>query len=1082
MKVWSGFLILILACGTVWAQATAQISGSVRDQSGAFLPGVEISATQTETGIARSTITNETGSYVLPNLPIGPYRLEASLPGFRTFVQTGIVLQVNANPEINPVLEVGQVTEQIEVQADAALVETRTTSVGQVIDNVRVVELPLNGRQVTELVILSGQAVGGGGNPQNRTYPTDVISVGGGLDNALVYLLDGGTHNDPGFTFGLPLPFPDALQEFKVETSAVPAQYGQHSAGFVNAVTKSGTNAFHGSLFEFFRNGRFNARDAFTGRADGLRRNQFGGVIGGPIVRNKLFFFAGNQTTIQKSEPTPLTAFVPTARMLQGDWTAVTAPPCTTSQINLRQPFVNNRIDPAQFARPAIALTKFLPTPIDECGTFHYGFRKDYDENLFVGKVDYQISNTHSLSGRYLWARWNDGSNYDGVAFFSLTEADFKKRVKSFTLNDTFTFSPNTVSSFRATLQRTTNDRKSENEFFNLSDLGARVTIPEDYGKLARISVSGAFQGTGINAQKGVTATTVWQLSEDLSLVRGAHQIGLGGTIIHSMVNYTSGSVAVGNITFNTTNTGHSLGDLMIGRLNEYQQSPPEGIFHRQDYVGIYAQDTWKATSKLTVNAGLRWEPYFWMYDAYQTVASFKKDWFDQGLRSKVYPNAPIGAMWPGDLDIPKGTAVNYPTRWWNFAPRLGLAYDPAGDGKMVIRAAYGILFDSPHLIQYRGLSSTPPRSPRIIWNGGTFEDPWLNFPGGDPFPIAPGSATSFVPFAVWTVIPQDTKPAYINQWNLSLQRQLGADWLLAANYVGNRGIHMMYASEANPAVYDPRPSCVIAGRTYTPCSSVGNTNQRRVLHLQNPTEGQYYGAIVKVDTGGTRSYDAMVLTVQRRRSRGITILGNYTWSHCLDDGYTGLIQNGGAYVPERRMDNRGNCDLDRRHIFNLSTVYQTPEFANAALKWLATGWRMSGIVRVTSGDTLTISSGLDTALTGTSDQRPNQILPSPYAPNKSAALWLNPAAFAVPATGTYGTMGRANVLGPGAIRVDMGLTRTFQVREGHSLEFRAEAFNLPNHVNPGSPQTSIRDARFGQILSAQDRPRIMQFALKYVF
>jgi hypothetical protein len=181
-------------------------------------------------------------------------------------------------------------------------------------------------------------------------------------------------------------------------------------------------------------------------------------------------------------------------------------------------------------------------------------------------------------------------------------------------------------------------------------------------------------------------------------------------------------------------------------------------------------------------------------------------------------------------------------------------------------------------------------------------------------------------------------------------------------------------------------------------------------------------------------------------------------------------------------MDNRGNCDLDRRHIFNLSTVYQTPEFANAALKWLATGWRMSGIVRVTSGDTLTISSGLDTALTGTSDQRPNQILPSPYAPNKSAALWLNPAAFAVPATGTYGTMGRANVLGPGAIRVDMGLTRTFQVREGHSLEFRAEAFNLPNHVNPGSPQTSIRDARFGQILSAQDRPRIMQFALKYVF
>ena len=259
-----GGLFLCLCSPIGWAQSTAQISGTVADQTGAVLPGVEVTATQAETGFTRTVVSNETGSYVLPNLPVGPYRLEAGLPGFRTFAQTGIVLQVGGNPVINIRLEVGQVAETVEVQADAALVETRATGVGQVIDNVRVLELPLNGRNLQELIILSGAAVGGGTQGTNRTWPTDTISVGGGLNNGLTYMLDGGTHNDPYANLNLPLPFPDALQEFKVETSAVPAQYGQHSAGAMNAVTKSGTNDIHGDLFEFVRNKVFNARNAFA--------------------------------------------------------------------------------------------------------------------------------------------------------------------------------------------------------------------------------------------------------------------------------------------------------------------------------------------------------------------------------------------------------------------------------------------------------------------------------------------------------------------------------------------------------------------------------------------------------------------------------------------------------------------------------------------------------------------------------------------------------------------------------------------------------------------------------------------------
>src|SRR5437016_1255194 len=320
-RVLSGILLSCLTCTVVWGQSTAQISGTAKDQSGAVLPGVELTATQTATGIARSVVTNETGSYVLPNLPIGPYRLEASLPGFRTFVQTGIVLQVNGNPEINVVMAVGQVAETVEVQADAALVETRNTGVGQVIDNVRVMELPLNGRQVTELIILSGAAVGGGAQNTPRNYPTDIISVGGGSNDGLTFLLDGGIHNDPYGNQALPLPFPDALQEFKVETSAVPAQYGFHAAGAVNVVTKSGTNAFHGDLFEYVRNKIFNARNPYADEKDGLKRNQFGGVLGGPIVSKKLFIFVGYQGTIQRSVPLALVAYVPTPQMLSGDWT-----------------------------------------------------------------------------------------------------------------------------------------------------------------------------------------------------------------------------------------------------------------------------------------------------------------------------------------------------------------------------------------------------------------------------------------------------------------------------------------------------------------------------------------------------------------------------------------------------------------------------------------------------------------------------------------------------------------------------------------------------------------------------------------
>src|SRR5262245_11919781 len=354
-------VVCVLSTGVVFGQATAQISGIVKDQTGAVLPGAEVTATQTDTGIARMTITNETGSYVLSNLATGPYRLEVTLPGFRTFVQTGIVLQVNSNPVINAVLEIGQISEQVEVQANAALVETRSVGVGQVIENEKILELPLNGRQVTDLVVLAGAAVQVATN-NNRGMASVGISVAGSTSQGVGYYLDGALHTNPYNNFNLPLPFPDALQEFKVETGGLTAQNGWSSGAAVNMVTKSGTNDLHGDLFEFVRNDLFNARSFFAIKGSTLKRNQYGGTVGGPIIRNKLFFFGGYQGTTLRQDPADTEAFVPTAAMLAGDFTGIASPTCNSGRpVNLSAPFSNNRIDPALFSRAALNITGRLP-------------------------------------------------------------------------------------------------------------------------------------------------------------------------------------------------------------------------------------------------------------------------------------------------------------------------------------------------------------------------------------------------------------------------------------------------------------------------------------------------------------------------------------------------------------------------------------------------------------------------------------------------------------------------------------------------------------------------------------------------
>src|SRR5215475_10000415 len=661
-RVLSVVVCLWLGTTSIWAQATAQIAGSVKDQSGAVLPGVEITATQTATGAKRNAVTDESGSYILQNLPIGPYTIEAALPGFRTYVQTGITLQVGTTPTVNAVLEVGQVADEVEVKADAALVEARSSGVGNVIDNQRVLELPLNGRNPTELIFLAGAAVpttDGSLNSGVRNYATVVIQVGGGMNGGLNYMLDGGTHGDPENNLNLPLPFPDALQEFKVEMNGLAAQYGHHAAGTVNAVTKSGANAFHGDVFEFLRNGALNAQNFYATSKDGLKRNQFGGTFGGPIIKNKVFFFAGEQATIQRATPTVNRSFVPTAKMLAGDFTDLASPACQSGKdITLRGPFgtggyARNTVDPTKFSPLALALVNDprFPRSTDPCGLTTFGGVSNPSEYLTIGRVDFQKSEKHSILFRYMGARKDQPWDYDGKNILTSSTGQINQRAHTLVFGDTYLIGGGIVNAVHLTAVRTLNPRISPN-VIDLQEIGVKnVWIPfkghmnlgVGAGLANNINPNG-FTVSGVNVQPGYYNSIEGQAAEDVSWIRGAHQLGFGAYYSH--MNFTANSNVAANPTFtfsgNRSSTisgipdgsGLAMSDFLLGLPSTFSAGTKSELYPRQTYVGAYLQDSWKMTRHLTANYGVRWELFIAPYDGHGRHNYFSYSLYNSGYQS----------------------------------------------------------------------------------------------------------------------------------------------------------------------------------------------------------------------------------------------------------------------------------------------------------------------------------------------------------------------------------------------------------------------------------------------------------------
>jgi len=1085
-------VLLLTLCvpATAWAQiATAELNGRVTDSSGAVLPGVTVTATQTATGLVRSTVTDENGAYLLSNLPTGPYRLEIALQGFRTYVQTGIVLQVGATPTINAVLELGSLEETVTVEAAAPLVDVRSAGISAVVENERIVELPLQGRQVTDLLVLSGAAVQIA-EATNRTAPGGVrISVAGGLQTGVGYTLDGATHNNPQENVNLPLPFPDALQEFRVATSGLSAQHGFHSAASVNAVTKSGTNRFSGNAFEFVRDHRFNATSPFarlgadgTREDDGLKRNQFGGTLGGPIVRDKLFFFGAYQGTVLRQRPASNIAFVPTAQMLAGDFTAIASPACNGGrQVTLRAPFVNNRVDPRLLSPAALNLARRLPKTDDPCGQITYDVTQDRDEHQTIARIDYQLGNRHSLFGRYFVQRYTQAPGYAGGDdnVLKTTHQGTDAWSHSTTLGATTVFGPTTVNALRVAINISDLDNY-QNTFFSPKDIGANV-YSYDPGYMV-MSVTGGFQLYPGNQARAAFLNDTYQVADDLTIVRGNHQLGFGGHVQYWQGDYVSTSRANGNWIFDGRVTGMGLADLLIGRVTSLEHGAKNLLNIDNWYLGLYAQDAWRLSPRVTLNVGMRWEPYFGQNVLNNAVSIFKLENFQRGIKSRVFLNAPAGLIYPGDEGFPPGqTGLN--KQWWNLSPRAGLAWDIRGDGRLALRSSYSMGYDFMSGEYHNINAGAPPFGNRSILNDppGLMDDPYRTF-GGDPHPIVTGPNTPYVQFGSFGTMDPDINSNRVQQWNVTIDQQVGADWGVSASYLGSYSDRLWFPVALNPGIYMGLGPCTLPnGVTYPVCSTNANLNFRRVLYQQNPTEAQFLGPIDLNTDVGWQKYHGLKLAVQRRAVNGVSLNGNYTLSRCY-----GTPQNprfnqtsGGYGKPDDPSYDEGWCDQDRRHLATLTVGCETPALASGVLGALASHWRFSGILNARSGNRLNIESGLDTAFTGIRYQRPNQVSDDFY--RKSLTSWFNRDAFAIPAPGTLGDLPRNAAVGPNYWAVDLAVSRLMTVG-ARRLELRLESFNLFNNFNWGDPLLILNAGTFGRITTQAGAPRIMQFGIKYDF
>jgi hypothetical protein len=1057
--------------------STASIVGTVVDSSGAAVSGAKVTATQVETLVSRTATSGGEGVYNIPLLPLGPYTLKVSATGFADFEQTGIVLTVGQVASIPVSLRPGSVSETVTVAANATMLNTTGSESSQLIEQSAVEAAPLNGRNPASLLYL----IGGVNNPilnipstntgspilQNAlVYPTESAATIHGVRGGGVYFsLDGANNIDSYQVTGGPFPNPDMTDEFSVVSGNYGARYVSAPGGAVNIVTKSGTNEIHGDAFEFVRNGDVNAHNFFATSADPLKRNQFGGDLGAPILHDRWFVFGGYQGTRLSDIAGGNVAFVPNAAQRGGNLSNVTTPiknPATGL------PFPSNSsIGPLD---PVIQkLLAYIPTPTNLTnGSVTYSIPKMNTEESYVVKSDF-VHGAQRIFGRYFY----DSFNWPGTGIpnnnLLATFRGQKHQWNNATVGDTWARG-NFVSDARFSFVRDNSANVAGETTLTLPELGAGFTVGQ-FPTIQLVEVIGLFNIAAGN-YNGFTRDT-YDGAEDITILRGRQQISLGGEYQHIGILIETDNEQNAIPVFEGIATGNTLAGLLLGISDVTLQSDGAYVQAVGQLPGFYGEDKIRMSDRMTVTAGVRWDPY-WPFSAQGGRISC----YIPGEQSKVFTNAPSGLVFPGDPNCnSSGTNKN---NLGNVEPRIGFALKTDSSGKTVLRGGYGIYTMQFPMASFLPFGSTQPFE-RLIRNSTpvSIDNPWATFPGGNPFVNGfelngnsrPANSAFLIPSTAYS-IGQNFRLAYIQQWSLIAERSLSQNDFLSVGYYGTTGRHLSVVQDNNQAVYIPGSS------------TTANVQARR----PNPN----VAAVDAEVSSGKSDYNGLELVYRHRVRGGLTLSTDFDWSKSLDDesspAITDLATGSFLSIPNDPSFRYGPSDFNQPHTLRAMGVWNLPWYSNSAgiTKAVLGGWQLNGLFTWDSGFPFSVTSSFNQSFTSNGTDLADRVpgvstsLPGGRSEQAKITEYFNAAAFTENAAGTFGNSGRNILSSPDYVDVDTSVVKEFQVKERLGILLRVEGFNVLNHTQ-FLPPVGALGSTLGELTGARD-PRILQGALKVSF
>jgi hypothetical protein len=1152
------FAFLLFFTLDSWAGVGGSVSGTVRDASNAVIPSATVNATNVETGIAHQVESNGQGFYSFPALPIGHYNIAIQKSGFKPYQRTGVNVDSDSALTVDAVLSVGGESDAVTVVENQLHVETTSTQVGEVIASARMTAVPLNGRSFTDLLSLQPgvapstsitsatvQDVGATALSPSGDLSPGTISINGQREFANSFLVNGSDVEENVNMGTAVVPNLDSIDEFRILTNNFDAEYGEFSGGQINVVTKSGTNAFHGDLFEFLRNTDLDARNYFSPTRAAFRQNQFGGTFGGPIRKNKIFFFADYQGT--RSTQGVDTGEIPVPSLAERDGKSLDLTgtvsgsyfaslltglgyPATQGEA-YASVFPGGVIPTSVWSAPATNLLKYIPAPNNANDTFS---TSAYNLTLRDDKGAYRLDDNTRwglTSAYYFLDDWSQNNPYpvaQGGANVPGFNALNTGRAQLLGLGDTKTLSPTTVNEFRLSYLRDSNDlgQPIGGVGVSLASQGFEVgqgtpgivpLSPKTEG-VESLGFNSFTIGTNTNQLRQVGNTFQWL--DNFSKALGTHTIKVGGEFHFDQVNVNAHAQSNGSFLFFGTETGSDFADFLLGVPSQYNQSQLQPFYGRNKYFGIYAQDSWRVTHNLTLNYGLRWDRIEPWYEKYNQIATF-----EPGQQSVVFPGAPAGILYPTDPGVARTLA---PPGNRDFAPRVGIAYSPkaAGDGLFAkilggpgnssVRAGYGIFYPAIEALTIGVASANAPY-------GTTYTSPappLLSTPFitaangqnlGQRFPEAlapldssashPDSNINWAQFEPITGLPNyltTNRIPYTEEYMLSLERGIATNTVLSVNYVGTQGHRLLVLEEANPGspalcLFLSNPANLASGQTL--CGPFGEdktyiTSTRKVYNGTRGPLGSNFGSDANQATIGNSNYNALQITL-RHSSKRLNLLAGYTYSKSEDQS-----SNLGEEVnPIDPSLSKALSAFDVKHNFVVSYSYKIPlETAfHASNRWTE-GWELSGITHFTSGLPVTLINYGDNSLLGTEPNGVNNygVDEPDYAGGplhlnhnpRNGRAYFDTAQFSENALGTPGTAKRRFFYGPGMDNYDMALLKNLRLTESKSLQFRLEGFNVFNHAQfygPAAVNGNIGSATFGQVVSAVS-PRLAQLGAKFFF